>query len=80
MNKVAIPIEIETSLLDAMADDTELKSKIIKKSFNPFCCEEKVSEKGSKSESEIINLFINPTLRTITLVLFANWSIVVLGI
>ena len=80
MNKMAIPLKIETSLLDAMADDTELKRKIIKKSFNPFCCEEKVSEKGSKSESEIINLFINPTLRTITLVLFANWSIVVLGI
>ena len=79
VNKVAIPIEIETSLLDAMANEKEMKRKTIKKSFNPFCCEEKNADKESKSESHLTNLFINPTLRTITLVLFADWAIVVLG-
>ena len=79
MNKVVIPIEIETALLDVMANEPEMKSKIIKKSWNPYCCEENRADKESKSESHLTNLFINPTLRTITLVLFADWAIVVLG-
>ena len=78
-NKVAIPVEIEVSLLDAMANKPEMKSKITTKSLNTFWCEEKTPDKDSTSESHLINLFINPTLRIITLVLFANWAIVVLG-
>ena len=79
MNKVVIPIEIETALLDFMANEPEMKSKIVKKSWNPYCCEENRADKESKSESHLTNLFINPTLKTITLVLFADWAIVVLG-
>ena len=79
MNKVPIPVEIETPLLEAMTDEPDTEENIIKKSLNLFRTAEKRSTKQQRSESQLTHLFTNTTLRTITLVSFANWAIVVLG-
>ena len=76
-NKVQIPDDIKTSLSEAMLHEPEHSSSIFRvKTW--FSCAKKEA-KNSRQDNAISQLFSNPILRTNTLVMFANWAIVVLG-
>ena len=79
MNRVTMPVEIEASLLEAMSGEPVKQKSYLKKIRTHFGSENQVSSKPPNPESQMIHLFTNPTLRVITLVLFAIWMIVVLG-
>ena len=78
MNKEEIPTHLELPLAEAILNKPETKSSIFQFNKTSNIVKEETTSRHPKA-NPIIQLFSHSILRIITLVMFANWAIVVLG-
>ena len=77
-NKMQVSEDIQSSLAEAVMHEPE-NEYCICGACGSFNCINK-DAKGKRKDNGIAQLFSNPLLRTNTLVMFANWAIVTLGL